>query len=274
LEAQNNPFRFSTKYVDAETGLYYYGYRYYSVELGRWWTRDPIGERGGFNLYGFVRNNGVNAVDILGLACGNRLTAKEAKKLACAINKWLEQAEALVNLTGDSVAPDKNDKKIVLQFLHRYMSKQGGNLIVPYEAFNDDPNLLSENKIAEDVLRAGNQRIHRVIEFGWYSWGLRHAIGSTILRYWTNIDSTLSGAFTEPYTFLDDPDPNKKVDMPYIGLTGFCDCWWICGSTIKDSWMADLELFGFAKTFHIQAEWRLLPGQSGSRNWQDWLYEK
>ena len=30
----DNPFRFSTKYTDDETGLVYYGYRYYSAELG------------------------------------------------------------------------------------------------------------------------------------------------------------------------------------------------------------------------------------------------
>ena len=39
----NNPFRFSTKYLDQETGWYYYGYRYYSPELGRWTRRDPLG---------------------------------------------------------------------------------------------------------------------------------------------------------------------------------------------------------------------------------------
>ncbi|MFN0138233.1 MAG: RHS repeat-associated core domain-containing protein [Phycisphaerae bacterium] len=54
--ADANPFRFSTKYFDAETGLSYYGYRYYSARLGRWLSRDPIGEVGGINLYGFVGN--------------------------------------------------------------------------------------------------------------------------------------------------------------------------------------------------------------------------
>ena len=61
------PFRFSTKYYDAETGLYYYGYRYYSPELGRWLTRDPIEEDGGDNLYAFCENNGVDKFDKLGL---------------------------------------------------------------------------------------------------------------------------------------------------------------------------------------------------------------
>ncbi|QTN31241.1 RHS repeat-associated core domain-containing protein [Akkermansiaceae bacterium] len=59
--------RFSTKPLDAETGLYYYGYRYYDPVTGRWPSRDPIGERGGLNLYGFVENDGVNYLDRLGL---------------------------------------------------------------------------------------------------------------------------------------------------------------------------------------------------------------
>ena len=59
--------RFSTKYLDDETGLYYYGYRYYSNELGRWLNRDPIGERGGTNLYCFVENRPVFSFDARGL---------------------------------------------------------------------------------------------------------------------------------------------------------------------------------------------------------------
>ncbi len=45
----------------------YYGYRYYDPVTGRWPSRDPIGEKGGVNLYGFVGNAGVNTLDILGL---------------------------------------------------------------------------------------------------------------------------------------------------------------------------------------------------------------
>jgi RHS repeat-associated protein len=64
---ENLPFRFSTKYHDDETGLAYYGYRYYRADLGRWLNRDPIEEKGGLNLYGMVANDAVNRVDILGL---------------------------------------------------------------------------------------------------------------------------------------------------------------------------------------------------------------
>jgi RHS repeat-associated protein len=63
----DQPFRFSTKRYDEQTGLYYYGYRFYNPTLGRWLTRDPLGELGGINLYGFVGNNPVNWIDPYGL---------------------------------------------------------------------------------------------------------------------------------------------------------------------------------------------------------------
>ena len=65
--AGENEYRFSTKYYDSEVKLYYYGYRYYSAELGRWINRDPIGEKGGANIYLAVHNNPISFFDILGL---------------------------------------------------------------------------------------------------------------------------------------------------------------------------------------------------------------
>jgi len=67
-EAAENPWRFSTKPVEAGTGWLYYGFRYYNPETGRWASRDPIMESGGENLYGFVWNNGVGETDYLGFA--------------------------------------------------------------------------------------------------------------------------------------------------------------------------------------------------------------
>ena len=50
------------------TMIHYYGYRYYDPVSGRWVSRDPVGERGGVNLYGFVGNRSVNSPDFLGLS--------------------------------------------------------------------------------------------------------------------------------------------------------------------------------------------------------------
>jgi RHS repeat-associated protein len=72
VDSENNaatfPYRFSTKPQDPTTGLYFYTYRWYDPLTGRWPSRDPIEERGGLNLYGFVRNNGLSLVDYLGLS--------------------------------------------------------------------------------------------------------------------------------------------------------------------------------------------------------------
>jgi RHS repeat-associated protein len=56
----------------AELGLYLTHYRAYEPNLGRWLSADPIGEKGGWNLYGYVGNRAVNLVDIEGLQPGNR----------------------------------------------------------------------------------------------------------------------------------------------------------------------------------------------------------
>jgi RHS repeat-associated protein len=66
--AANNPIRFSSKYTDQESGLLYYGYRFYNPSTGRWVNRDPMGERGGKNLCGFVGNRPTYRYDRLGLA--------------------------------------------------------------------------------------------------------------------------------------------------------------------------------------------------------------
>jgi RHS repeat-associated protein len=63
-EKSNIPFSFSTKSSDASV---YYGFRFYSPEMGRWMSRDPIGEMGEINIYGFAMSSPLNSYDYLGL---------------------------------------------------------------------------------------------------------------------------------------------------------------------------------------------------------------
>ena len=58
--------RFSTKYFDSETGLCYYGRRFYSPLLKRWLNRDPIGEEGGANLLMSCKNSFITSYDLYG----------------------------------------------------------------------------------------------------------------------------------------------------------------------------------------------------------------
>jgi len=66
--AEANVYRFSSKEVITNTGMYYYGFRFYDPNLQRWINRDPIQEYSGVNLYTFVYNNPLTWVDLFGLA--------------------------------------------------------------------------------------------------------------------------------------------------------------------------------------------------------------
>jgi RHS repeat-associated protein len=61
-------FAYTGHYYHAASGLHLAPYRGYNPKLGRWLSRDPIGEEGGINLYGYVGNAPINLFDPLGLA--------------------------------------------------------------------------------------------------------------------------------------------------------------------------------------------------------------
>ena len=69
LEVSYKTIRYSGKELD-DTGLYYYGRRYYAPWLQRWISADPAGAVDGWNLYAMVGNNPVSFVDELGLTRG------------------------------------------------------------------------------------------------------------------------------------------------------------------------------------------------------------
>lgn len=58
---------FSSKRKDHESGLLFFGRRYYDPESGRFITKDPLGDRDGPNLYAYVSNNPLMFIDLWGL---------------------------------------------------------------------------------------------------------------------------------------------------------------------------------------------------------------
>jgi RHS repeat-associated protein len=62
-----NPFQFTGREFDPETGLYNYRFRYYEPNVGRFLSEDPILFDGGIDFYRYAENNPVSEADPLGL---------------------------------------------------------------------------------------------------------------------------------------------------------------------------------------------------------------
>ena len=76
-----NPYLFTGRRFDPETGFYYYRARYYDLVHGRFIQRDSLRYVDGINLYEYVRGNPVNALDPSGLKiliCNRKVTGGPA----------------------------------------------------------------------------------------------------------------------------------------------------------------------------------------------------
>ena len=60
---------YTGRQYDPETGFYYYRNRFYSAELGRFPSRDPIGYNDGISLYQYVRSSPLSQLDPSGETC-------------------------------------------------------------------------------------------------------------------------------------------------------------------------------------------------------------
>jgi RHS repeat-associated protein len=103
-EGVAQPFQFTARQRDPETGLYYYRARYFDPSLGRFISEDPIGLAGGVNQFAYVGNDPMNQTDPFGLCPPEQLvieTGKDGKLRARCKNGSAIPTLAGMNATTD-----------------------------------------------------------------------------------------------------------------------------------------------------------------------------
>jgi RHS repeat-associated protein len=105
-----NEFFFQGRQFDKESGLYYFRNRYYSPDLGRFISRDPIGYAAGdINLYRFVGNNPYGGLDPMGLEVMKCGALADDPRLSWfgAQHHWLKTCDKSGGMGVDPSNPDR-----------------------------------------------------------------------------------------------------------------------------------------------------------------------
>jgi RHS repeat-associated protein len=178
-EVSAKRYRYTGKERDDETGLYYYGARYYASWLGRWLSADPSGAVDGLNLYGFVKGNPVRLVDPDGMQSvqgvidnvGNKLNqtidkvtekvtkSENVNKKLALLHAWSvsylmtgkSQTEKMSRNISEKVADYRNDTNYQKP---RVQSVLGGAFLRMYLKNEVDQNII--NKVGEEIKNEPN----------------------------------------------------------------------------------------------------------------------
>jgi RHS repeat-associated protein len=127
------PFKFNGKELDEETGLYYYGARYYDPKISIWLSVDPLAEAfPNWNPYNYTMQNPINLVDPTGMSSeepGDGDPPK--KKIRSRLDGWNKTVSNFNNSVNSGINefmrgnPFENTAEATLNFLNNSVSTLG-----------------------------------------------------------------------------------------------------------------------------------------------------
>ncbi|WP_322615402.1 RHS repeat-associated core domain-containing protein [Pseudomonas sp. BIC9C] len=184
-EVSYKTIRYSGKEMD-DSGLYYYGRRYYAPWLQRWISADPAGAVDGWNLYAMVGNNPMSIVDRFGLN-GERLnqlvgdrttkmmtagknpptgsTAKQKKRLQEEPDSRFSKAfrnKVVVAHAGASIPGETSEKTLYLTDFFNIPLEE--NLTLTATKHGIEQFRAADDSLGKDHLASGG--VYRVTDFG------------------------------------------------------------------------------------------------------------
>jgi len=89
-----NPFQYTGRELDSETGLYYYRSRYYDTIAGRFIREDPLRFKAGINYYRYTKNSPVNFADPHGLYALEGFSPTQAAQMSIAIGQLVAKLKS------------------------------------------------------------------------------------------------------------------------------------------------------------------------------------
>jgi len=139
-----NPWRFSCKRVDEETGFVCFGRRYYSPDLGRFVTADPLGLAAGPNLYAYVHNAPLNHIDLYGLFALPNFMERERERSISSIRFAEDRRNVIRSSRFDTDLRRKDPEErrerpsVFVKGCYWVSCCMGGRIFSPYGAFDPD----------------------------------------------------------------------------------------------------------------------------------------
>jgi RHS repeat-associated protein len=102
-------FGYAGLFHEQQSGLYLATYRAYDPLMGRWLSRDPIGEVGGTNVYGYARANPMTRIDMYGLESGSF-----SQRFLCAF-KRIDDLDPITQILATALSDDNPAVESVME---------------------------------------------------------------------------------------------------------------------------------------------------------------